>query len=155
MKNKCDYRASIILGMHDAIVSLTGLIAGLFFAFTNTNIIVVSCIVSSVSASLSMGAANYLAVKSSNRELAIQSAFSTMLAYMITCVILITPFFIFNNRWLLFTSVIALSVFIILGFNLYFYYEHGFYKHFAEMLLICTVVSVVSFFIGEMANNLF
>ena len=155
MKNKCDYRASIILGMHDAIVSLTGLIAGLFFAFTNTNIIVISCVISSISASLSMGAANYLAVKSSNRELAIQSAFSTMFAYMITCVILISPFFVFDNRYLLFTSVVALAVFIILGFNLYFYRGRGFYKHFTEMLLICTVVSVISFFIGELANKLF
>lgn len=56
-------RASVILGMHDAIVSLTGLIAGLFFASVETNIIVISCIISSISASLSMGAANYLATR--------------------------------------------------------------------------------------------
>ena len=91
MKTNC--RGAIILGMHDAIVSLTGLIAGLFFAFTDSNIIIISCIISSITASLSMGAANYLATKTINHESAMRSAICTFAAYMITCVLLILPFF--------------------------------------------------------------
>ena len=70
-------KGAIILGMHDAIVSLTGLIAGLFFAFTDSNIIIITCIISSITAALSMGAANYLAVKSEDKDTALKSAFYT------------------------------------------------------------------------------
>ena len=154
MKYKCDYRAAIILGMHDAIVSLTGMIAGLFFAFTDKNIIIISCIISSISASLSMSAANYLAVKSSNKEIALMSAFCTGLAYMITCGLLLLPF-IFSERIFILSGVIIVAIGIILGFNLFCYKGKFFYKHFFEMLSICTSVSLVSFFIGEMTKQIF
>lgn len=149
------YKSSIILGMHDAIVSLTGLIAGLFFAFTDTNIIIISCIISSITASISMGAANYLAVKSVNRDIALKSAIYTFAAYMITCILLISPFFIFNDRWGASISVVAMAIFIILIFNLIFYSGRAFRNHFFEMLSICTVVSIAAFFIGEIASKIF
>ena len=97
MKNQFDSKSAIILGMHDALVSLTGLIAGLCFVFTDTSVIVISCIVSSITASLSMGAANYLAVKAANKENALRAACYTAGAYMTTCALLILPFFIFSN----------------------------------------------------------
>ena len=152
---KFDSKSSIILGMHDAIVSLMGLIAGLFFAFTDTNIIIISCIISSITASLSMGAANYLAVKSINRNNALKSALYTFVAYMTTCVLLISPFFIFVDRWATSISVVLMAIFIILAFNLIFYRGRAFRNHFFEMLCICTIVSIVAFFIGEIAAKIF
>lgn len=155
MAKDFDSKSSIILGMHDAIVSLTGLIAGLFFAFTDTNIIVISCILSSITASLSMGAANYLAVKSFNRKIALKSAMYTAGAYMITCVLLILPFFLIQNRTNALIFVFIVAVLIIFFFNRFFYNGMRFYKHFFEMLAICTIVSIVAFFIGETARQIF
>ena len=152
MKKTFDYRGSIILGMHDAIVSLTGLIAGLSFAFADPNIIILSCIISSITASLSMGAANYLAVKTTDKNHAIRAAICTCVAYMITCIILISPFMLFQNRLLAVSSVFALSVLIIYFFNFIFFRKNRFYKHFFEMLTICFVVSVIAFLIGEGAK---
>jgi VIT1/CCC1 family predicted Fe2+/Mn2+ transporter len=148
-------KSAIILGMHDAIVSLTGLIAGLFFAFSDANIIIISCIISSITASLSMGAANYLATKSKNTEIALKSAFYTGGAYMITCVFLILPFFVFDERNTTLIMSILMAILIIFVFNKCCYYGHAFYRHFFEMLLICTVVSIIAFFIGEIANKIF
>lgn len=155
MRTHFDARSSIILGMHDAIVSLTGLIAGLSFAFTENNIIIVSCIISSITASLSMGAANYLAVKSVNRDKALRSALYTGSAYMITCALLILPFFVFNERAMALVSVVLMAILIILIFNRYCYSGSQFYKHFFEMLAICTIVSITAFFIGEIASKIF
>ena len=155
MKNSSDYRSAIILGMHDAIVSLTGLIAGLFFAFTDANIIIITCIISSITASLSMGAANYLATKSGNGEKAIKSALYTAGAYMITCIFLILPFFVFNERATTLIATILMAVLIIFMFNKCCYHGKSFYQHFFEMLSICTVVSIVAFFIGEIASKIF
>ncbi len=150
-----NYKSAIILGMHDAIVSLTGLIAGLFFAFTDTNIIVISCVMSSITASLSMGAANYLAVKSVNRAMALKSALCTGGAYMATCVLLILPFFVSMGRAATLAAIIAIAVGIIFTFNLLFYRRHEMWRHFWEMLGICTTVSVIAFAIGEFAHSLF
>ena len=152
---KFDSRSSIILGMHDAIVSLTGLIAGLFFAFTDNNIIIISCIISSITASLSMGAANYLAVKSVNREIALKSAIYTFISYMMTCILLISPFFIFDNRTIMLSMVVLMAIMIIFFFNLFFYNGRAFRNHFFEMLCVCTIVSITAFFIGEIANYIF
>ena len=153
MKTNC--RGAIILGMHDAIVSLTGLIAGLFFAFTDANIIIITCIISSITAALSMGAANYLAVKTQNRKTALKSAFYTGGAYIITCILLILPFFIFTYRTSTIVSVILMAIFIIFTFNRCCYHKQQFYKHFFEMLAICTIVSITAFFIGEIASQIF
>ena len=155
MINNPRCKAAIILGMHDAIVSLTGLIAGLFFAFTDANIIIISCIISSITASLSMGAANYLAEKSDNSETALKSAFYTGGAYMITCVFLILPFFVFSERDTTLIATILMAIFIIFAFNRCCYRGKTFYRHFLEMLSICTIVSIIAFFIGEIASQIF
>lgn len=152
MKPVFDYKGSIILGMHDAIVSLTGLIAGLFFAFTDTKIIVLSCIISSVTASLSMGAANYLAVKTTNKKHALGAACATGCTYMITCLLLILPFFVFYNKNTAILFVLIVSILIIYLFNMIFYKKQQFYKHFFEMLTICLCVSILAFIIGNFAK---
>lgn len=148
MIKKFDCKGSIILGMHDAIVSLTGLIAGLGFALHNTVTIILSCIIASVTAGLSMGAANYLAVKTTNKNYALHAAFYTGFAYIITCILLIFPFFIFSSRIVTLVSVFLMALYIIFFFNFFFYRRQNFYKNFSEMLIICTLVSIISFFIG-------
>ena len=152
MAKNFDYRGAMILGMHDAIVSLTGLIAGLGLAFSDRDVIILSCIISSITASLSMGAANYLAVKATNQQHAIYAALYTASAYMLTCVILILPFFIFVNRTAALISVGGLVILIIYLFNFVFYRHNQFYKHFYEMLAVCFTVSLVAFAIGQGAK---
>ena len=153
MKQDFDYRGSLILGMHDAIVSLTGLIAGLGIAFTNRNVIILSCIISSITASLSMGAANYLAVKTTNQSHALYAALYTACAYMATCILLILPFFVFSNRNIALLSVAAIAILIIYLFNRIFYTRGQFTRHFYEMLSICIAVSIISFAIGQTAKH--
>lgn len=149
MKKYFDYRGSVILGMHDAIVSLTGLIAGLFFAVTDKNIIVLSCIIASISASLSMGAANYLAVKTTDKKSALYAALCTGASYMLTCFLLILPFFIFSNTVLTIFAIFISVLFIIFLFNFFAYGKRKFMKNFIEMLLICAIVSFIAFLIGN------
>jgi len=152
MKKTFNTKASIILGMHDAIVSLTGLIAGLGFAFTDANIIILSCIIASITASLSMGAANYLAVKTVDKKNAVRAAVYTGAAYMATCALLILPLIIFYNRILALLFVFIMVILIIYLFNFIFYRKNQFTRHFYEMLTICLAVSLIAFIIGEMAK---
>ena len=155
MKNNFDPKSAIILGMHDAIVSLLGLIAGLYFAFTDTKIIIISCIIASITAALSMAAANYLATRADNHNPALWAGFCTGAAYLATAAALILPFLVFQHQTVAIVSVFAIAVLIIYLFNLIFYHGREFYRHFLEMLCICTIVSIIAFLIGEIAHYLF
>lgn len=146
------YKSSaIVLGMHDALVSLTGMIGGLTFSLTNRYDIIVSAVIASVAAGLSMGASNYLAEKTDKNTNALHAGILTGCAYIGTCILLLIPFFIINNpkNALIWSFIIA--VLIIFGCNFFICRAHSkpFWRHAFEMLIICTIVSIVSFIIGD------
>ena len=153
-KNNFYFAGAIVLGMHDALVSLTGLIAGLTFAQADRYTIILTSIIASITASLSMGASNYLAMRANNVPRAIRGAVYTGAAYMLTCVTLITPFFIFINTFAAMWTTLGVAVLVIFLFNwgLGKIQHQPYIKKFLEMLAVCTIVSVVAFFIGWCAN---
>ncbi|MBO4625846.1 MAG: VIT1/CCC1 transporter family protein [Alphaproteobacteria bacterium] len=155
MAKKFDCKSAIILGMHDAIVSLIGLIVGLYFTFTDPNIIIISCIIASISAALSMAAANYLAVKSTNTDIATISGLCTGGAYLATCCLLVLPFLVFRHNFIALVSVFVIATLIIFLFNAVFYREKRFWRRFIEMLVTCATVTIAAFFIAKFANKWF
>lgn len=58
-----DYVGSIVLGLNDALVELTGTLAGLTFALQNTRLIALAGLITGIAASFSMGASEYLSTK--------------------------------------------------------------------------------------------
>ena len=56
-----NYLSSIILGLSDALVELTGALAGLTFAFQELKIVALAGLVTGISASFSMAASEFLA----------------------------------------------------------------------------------------------
>lgn len=150
------HTGAIVLGMHDALVSLTGLIAGLAFALADRYSIILSSIIASVAASLSMAASNYLAEKTNENPYAIIAAICTGTAYMITCVLLILPFFVITDRSTAVQSSFIIAFLIIFLFNLFTskINRTPFWRRFLEMLAICVCVSVASFIIGQGAKYL-
>ena len=121
----------------------------------DTNIIIISCIITSITAAISMSAANYQATKAASRKTALHAGSCTGLSYLVTCAALILPFFVFSNRTTALIFVGCMAIIVIFGFNIVFYRGKSFYRHFFEMLIICAIVSMVAFFIGEIANKAF
>lgn len=154
MTRKYKPAAAIVLGMHDAIVSLTGLIAGLTFALADRKLIILSAIIASVAAGLSMGASCYLAEKTNDNLCAFQAGLTTSAAYMGTCVFLILPFCILNNTHSALGVSFAVAAAVIFFCNLCIRHAHqrSFWRHTIEMLVICCCVSIASFAIGEFAK---
>lgn len=145
---------AIVLGMHDALVSLTGMIGGMTLAFADRKFIVLSAIIASVAAGLSMGVSNYLAEKTDGNLYAAYAGMMTGVAYMGTCSVLIAPFLIVENvRVALFLSM-AMAVVIIIGCNWCIGHARGhrWWRHAIEMLVICAGVTAITFIIGEIAN---
>ncbi len=154
-KRDFDFAGSVVLGMHDALVSLMGLIVGLTVAMADCYTIILTSIIASITASLSMAASNYLAMRAGHSKYAVASALYTGVAYMVTCVGLILPFFVFDNRWVSLVAMFAIAVVQIFGFNYYLgHRRHAPYVHnFLEMLMVCAGVSVAAFLIGVFAQR--
>ena len=154
-KKKCfQYTGALVLGMHDALVELSGIIAGLTFAIEDRRIIIMTGAIAAVAASLSMAAANYQAQRADNNPCAGMAAFYTGVMYVATSAMLIFPFTIIPNRFWALTIMALFAVLIIFGFNCAMGYatRQPFMKRFIEMLTICMGVSIASFAIGLAAK---
>ena len=154
-EERLQYTGSVVLGLNDALVELTGALAGFTLAFGNTRLISLAGLVTGVSASLSMASSEYFSRKSEDDPRAIKSAVYTGIAYVITVALLILPFLLFTSKFIALAVTLILAVLIILVFNYYLATakDLNFRQRFAEMTIISLVVSAVSFGVGYVLQN--
>ena len=155
-EERLHYVGSIVLGLNDALVELTGTIAGLTFALANNRLVALSGIITGVAATLSMAASNYLAQRADGKSDAAKSSVYTGIAYLLTVVAIVLPYLLLPNQMYLlaFIIMIAVVVLIILSFNYYISVAQDlpFWKRFGEMMLISLGVAALSFAIGLAAK---
>jgi VIT1/CCC1 family predicted Fe2+/Mn2+ transporter len=158
-EEKLNYVGSVVLGLNDALVELTGALAGFTFAFQNTGLIAMTGLITGISASLSMASSEYLSTihKTGQRREAVRSATYTGIAYVFTVVVLILPYLILPNPFVSLATCLAAAVFIILIFNFYISIakDSRFGRRFWEMALISMGVSGISFLIGMLVKSVF
>ncbi len=151
------YVGSMVLGMNDALVELTGSLAGFTFAMQNTRLIALSGLIMGISATLSMASSEFLAAKSEGRTDALKSCSYTGIAYLITVALLIIPYLIFDNSKYILAlfSMIAVVIVIIAGFTYYISVAQGqkFRPRFLEMSIISIGVAIISFVVGILAKQ--
>jgi len=150
-EEKLNYVGSIVLGLNDALVELTGTLAGLTFALQNTRLIAAVGIITGIAASLSMGASEYLSTKTEgDTETALKSSLYTGAAYIFTVLLLVLPYFIFENYLLCLMITLSVGVLIIFFFNYYVSIakDFPFRKRFLEMTFLSLGVAALSFGIG-------
>jgi VIT1/CCC1 family predicted Fe2+/Mn2+ transporter len=157
-EEKLNYIGSVVLGLNDALVELTGALAGFSFALQNTRVIALVGLITGIAASLSMAASEYLSNKAEESgSKAVVAALYTGLAYVLTVLILILPYFLFSYYLVCLAITILLAVVIIFLFNFYISVakDYNFGKRFVEMLLISLGVTFISFWIGFLIRNVF
>ncbi|HNX67384.1 MAG TPA: VIT1/CCC1 transporter family protein [Bacteroidales bacterium] len=144
------YVGSIVLGLNDALVELTGSLAGFTLALGDTKVITLAGLVTGISAALSMAASDYLSSKAEGDETAKKSAVYTGVAYLITVALLILPFLLTSSKFLALGICLFTAVIIIYLFNYYISVaqELNFKHRFLEMTIISLGVAAFSFFIG-------
>ena len=149
-EKKLEYVGSIVLGLNDALVELTGTLAGLTFALQNTKLIAVAGLITGIAASFSMAASEYLSTKTDGKDNALASSFYTGLAYVITVIILISPYLLFSNYFVRLGMTMTFAVFVIVVFNYYISVakDLNFKKRFWEMFIISMGVAAFTFGIG-------
>lgn len=152
------YVGSIVLGLNDALVELTGALSGFTLALRDTDLIAVVGLVTGISASLSMAASEYLATKTEEDEKhPVKASLYTGTAYIITVFVLILPFFFFQNPFISLSVTITSAVIVIMIFTYYISVAKDlpFKRRFFEMAAISLGVSAISFFIGHLVRIVF
>lgn len=157
-EERLKYVGSIVLGLNDALVELTGALAGFTFALQNTRLIAVTGLIMGFAASLSMAASEYLSTKteaSDDRDPVKASAY-TGFAYVLTVLFLIFPYFLFTNVYHSLGLMMLNAVLVILFFTFYVSVAQDvpFRKRFLEMAGISLGVAALTFCIGYLVRVL-
>jgi VIT1/CCC1 family predicted Fe2+/Mn2+ transporter len=153
---KLSYAGSVVLGLNDALVELTGTLAGLSLAFANSNIVGITGLIMGVAASLSMAASEYLSSQEDEEDgiksekSALKSAMYTGTAYVITVAFLVSPYFIFSNILHSVAGMLFMTILIILSYTKYISIAKNisFKKKFFTMAIISLGVALISFGVG-------
>lgn len=150
------YISSIVLGLNDALVELTGALAGFTFALCNTTVIAMAGFITGSAATFSMAASEYLAKKNDpNEEHPLKASIYTGIAYMIVVVVLLVPYGVFSSPFiaLVFCLFNAGLVIFIFTFYVSVVRKEQFRPEFLEMLGISFGVAAFSFFVGWAARS--
>ena len=150
-EEKLQFVGSMVLGLNDALVELTGTLAGLTFALKDTRLIALSGLITGAAASLSMAASEYLSSRAEQDSArAFKSSLYTGGAYVFTVVCLVLPYLIFANYLvsLVFTIIAAILIIIVFNFYISVAKDLPFKQRFFEMAGISLGVAVISFIIG-------
>ena len=156
-EERLQYVGSMVLGLNDALVELTGSLAGFTFAMQNTRLIALSGLIIGISATFSMASSEFLAARSEGRDDALKSCTYTGIAYLITVVLLIAPYLILGNEQFILALIcmLIIVVLIIAGFTYYtsVAQDQPFKSRFLEMAFISIGVAVISFVVGILAKK--
>jgi len=145
------YAGSIVLGLNDALVELTGALAGYTLAFSDVKIVALSGLITGVAAALSMAASEFLSTSSEQTDKnPLQASTYTGIAYIITVALLILPYLLLANKFICLAITLTTAVLVIALFNYYISVARSepFRKRFLTMSGISLGVAAFSFGMG-------
>lgn len=157
-EERLKYVSSMVLGLNDALVELTGALAGFTLALNNTRLIAVIGLITGLAASMSMASSEYLSTKHEETDKnPLKASVYTGIAYVGTVLVLVFPYFLCNNVFasLGFTLINALSVMFVFTFYVSVAKDLPFKKKFLEMAGLSLSIAVISFFIGMGVRKVF
>ena len=156
-EERLQYVGSMVLGLNDALVELTGSLAGFALALQNNRMIALSGLIVGISATFSMASSEFLAARSEGRSDALKSCSYTGIAYLLTVIALIAPYLLFPAGQYIpaLICMLVAVVLIIAGFTYYtsVAQDQPFRSRFLEMAGISLSVAVVSFVVGILAKQ--
>ncbi len=155
-EEKLEYIGSMVLGLNDALVEITGTIAGLTFALRNTKLVGLAGVITGIAASLSMSASEYLSRRHEGDKSPLKGATYTGIAYIFTVFFIVLPYFLFKLYYVSFGFTLLFALLIIYFFTFFVSVVKGanFKKTFMEMFIISFGVALLSFVIGIIARKI-
>lgn len=157
-EEKLRYVGSIVLGLNDALVELTGALAGFTLALQNSRLIAATGLITGIAASFSMAASEYISTKSEEEESfkdPVKASVYTGFAYVVTVLFLVFPFLVLNNVFFALGLTLFAAVFIIFVFNFYVSVAKNinFRSRFLEMAGLSLGIAALTFGIGFLVRK--
>lgn len=157
-EERLKYIGSMVLGLNDALVEISGAIVGFSLALQRPRLVGIVALITGIAGALSMSAASYLAVKEENDDrVPFKAGLYTGIAYIATIVILILPYFLFSNIFLCLSLMIVVAFLLIYGFTFYISVakDLNFKRRFFEMAGIGLGVAIINFAVGLIIRSVF
>lgn len=155
-EDRVEFTGSIVLGLNDGIIELSGALTGFSFAFRHNPTVVLAGIILGISASLSMGSSAYLQAVHERGKEPQKAALYVGLSYFLVLALLIWPFLVSASQ-LIPVILMIISIFIIVA-GLSFYtsvvFSRKFMEDFTMMLTFSIGTAIVTFLIGTAARKL-
>jgi len=152
-EERLKYISSVVLGLNDALVELTGALVGFSLALQKTQLVAIVGSITGIAASLSMAASEYLSTKQEEtKKDPLKASIYTGIAYIITVTLLILPYLILKNIFVCLGVVVFAALLVIFVFTFYISVAKGlnFKIRFLEMAGISLGVAAINFIIGIM-----
>jgi len=145
------YASSVVLGLNDALVELTGALVGFSLALQKTHLVAIVGLITGIAAALSMAASEYLSTKQEEtKKDPVKACIYTGIAYCLTVALLISPYLVFKNIFVCLSLVVVFALLVILVFTFYISVAKGlkFKTRFLEMAGISLGIAGINFLIG-------
>lgn len=154
-EDRLKYVGSMVLGLSDALVEISGTLAGLTFALQDNRLVALSGIITGISATLSMASSEYLSAKADGSKNAFKSCAYTGIMYLITVSLLIMPYLVFNVSIYALIAMLIIVITIIFCFTFYIAVAKSisFRERFFEMAGVSLTVAAISFFVGMLVKQ--
>jgi len=157
-EERLKYISSIVLGLNDALVELSGALVGFTLALQNTRLVGIVGLITGIAGALSMAASEYLSTKHEETDKnPLKACIYTGITYIATVVLLVAPYFIFKQIFFCLFLVLVSVLSLILIFTYYISVAKGlnFKKRFAEMAGISLTIAVINYLIGITIRKVF
>jgi VIT1/CCC1 family predicted Fe2+/Mn2+ transporter len=155
---KLKYVGSIVLGLNDALVELTGALAGFTLALGEIRLIALAGLITGIAGAFSMAASEYLSIKSEGEVLhPVRAAVYTGVTYLCTVLFLILPYLVLDNPYLSLGITLTNALLVIFLFTCYVSVAQDipFRKRFSEMAAISLGVAALTFGISYFVRLFF
>jgi VIT1/CCC1 family predicted Fe2+/Mn2+ transporter len=151
-EDRLQYVGSMVLGLNDALVELTGTLAGLTFALRSTKLVALSGLITGLSATLSMASSEYLSARSEGNPNALRAALYTGVMYIVAVACLVSPYLLLPRQGYV-PALAGMLIIVLALITVFTYYisvvkEQAFRGKFLEMAAISMSVAALSFLIG-------
>lgn len=156
-EEKVQFIGSIVLGLNDGLIELTGALVGFSFALANPKIVAMSGLITGIAASFSMAASSFMQARYEPGKNPKKAAFYTGLTYILVVLILTAPFLIFSSIFMA-LIFLAISIFLIITSASYYtsiLFNRKFLRQISEMAVLSIGVAVLTFAIGLIFRSAF
>lgn len=155
-EERVKFLGSIVLGINDGLIELTGALTGFTFALRDARLVALFGLVTGISATLSMASSAYMQARHEPGKDPRKASIYTGVSYLFVVSLLVLPFLAIPRPFAALGCMMAMTVVLIAAFSGYasVLFERNFRRQFNEMLVFSLGVAVIAFGLGTVVRRL-